>query len=418
MYSDKQVAKKVADEFNRSGTSLIQYDDGQLEDMTNHLTSLVAKFDKDGRPEGGLAGLKRPLTQSEIAYVRNERLLCQIDFRYFATRYCNIKLAAKAGEVVKFGRMREFMLTQEVLLSKLAAAEERMMFEYEAGQPVPGIWFLIHKARQTGFTAIGRMLMMHRSAFFPDTTCLSASINDEMVQELYDRDQIIYQHLPWFLKPAVQYNTKAAQFSFEDINSGILYHQSNQKAGLGTGRTISNVHLTECALWESAGGAPDKIEFSLLPGVPRAVNTLVVLESTAEAAGGYWYNAVTACLKGRDKLFNLLFCPWYAADHKYVATPPPGWDPMELTKAMIATAERTSPAYLQGTQVRLTREQAFYWEDQFMFHKGRRMLSQFYRNYPTTIDESFVSDASAFSVETIADLRAGVGQLIGAYDLA
>ncbi len=417
MISERIVARKLGDYYNRTGIQLIHYDDGQLETMTDHLAGLVAKFDKDGRPEGGLAGLKRPLTESEVAYIRNERVLCQMDFRYYATRYCYIKLAAKAGEPVKFGRMRDFMLTQRVLLSKMATVEEQMMDGYEAGQPVPGIWFLVHKARQTGFTAIGRMLMGHRSMFYPDTTCLSASINDEMVQELYDRDQIIYQHLPWFLKPGVEYNTKAAQFTFEGINSGILYHQSNQKAGLGTGRTISSVHLTECALWESAGGAPGKIEFSLLPGIPRAVNTLVMLESTAEGAGGYWYDAVQACLKGKDKLFNLLFCPWYAADEKYRAQPPEGWQPMDVTKDMIATVERTSPVYLMGQTVRLTPEQAYFWEDSMMYHKSRRMLTQFYMNYPTTIAESFISASSAFSAETLAELSRGVGQLVGAYDL-
>jgi hypothetical protein len=417
MYSDREVERKIKEYYDRTGVMLQHYDNGQLDDMIEHFNNLVKKFDKDGRPDGGIeGGLTRPLTQSEINWINNERQLCQFDFKYFALRYCNIKLADVAGEAVKFGRMNKFMLTQEILLAKMAKIEDQMMAEWQAGEPVNGIWMLIHKARQTGFTAIGRMMNYHRTSFFPDTLSLSASINEDMVHELYDRDQIIYSRMPWFLKPAIEFNVKDAQFTFKPFNSGTLYQQSNQKAGMGTGRTVSTVHLTECALWESAGGAPGKIEFSLLPGIPRAVNTWVMLESTAEGIGGYWYDAVMACVKGRDNLFNLLFCPWYAADEKYRAKPPEGWNPLPITVDMAETVARTSEEYT-GKQVILNKYQAYFWEKTFLFHKSRKMLSQFYMNYPTTLTEAFISDSSAFSAETMAELSRGLGSIVGAYDL-
>lgn len=417
MYSQKEIERKIREHYDRTGQMLQHYDRSQLDDMNEHLNSLVKKFDKDGRPEGGIAnGLVRPLTQSEINYIQNERQLIQYDFRYFAERYCTIKLAAVAGEAVKFGRMDKFMTTQEIMLTRLAELEDAMMERWQEGIPVSGIWMLIHKARQTGYTAIGRMLSLHRTLLFPDTLCLSASINEDMVHELYDRDQIIFRGLPWFLKPPIEYNVKDQQFMFKPFNSGVLYQQSNQKAGLGTGRTSSVIHLTECALWESAGGAPGKIEFSLLPGIPHAVNTLVMLESTAEGIGGYWYDAVMACVKKKDPLFNLLFCPWYAADEKYVAEPPVGWQPLPISLDMAETVARTSETYI-GRQVILNKRQVYFWEQKFLFHKARKMLSQFYMNYPTTITEAFISDSSAFSAETMAELSRGVGQIVGAYDL-
>lgn len=384
--------------------------------MTAHLMSLVKTYDKNGAP----AEWVREPSKQEWDYINNERIMCKYDFRYFANRYAKIQIVRPDGSPVGVDRLGKhgFMRTQEALLARIQSEEERMYDAFDHGESVLGLLFFVHKARQTGFTALIRIMEKQRTFFWPDTMALAASENLEMVQELYRRDKVLYSNMPWFIRPSIRYDTKDEQLEFAEINTVTLYHQGNQHGGMGTGKTISVAHLTECALWDRSAAShyvnTRKILDDLYPAIPRSLNTLYVMESTALGIGGFWYDQVELIRNGKSR-FKLFFCPWYAADMKYAETPPTGWYPGDYVQHVADVVRDTSFEYL-GYTMELTRQQMYWYERTMDEHEGR--LFTFFSNYPTTIEESFQNSGDcAFSYELLAELQKGIGPLHGAYDL-
>lgn len=416
MYSERVVERHIANIYDSMGVKLRHYDNGMVEDMTNHLNTLVKSYDKDGN----VAEMMRPLSKQEEEYVDNERLMCKFDFNYFAMRYAWIELAAIEGkQTTEVGRLGGlgFMRPQEVFLTKLSQTEDLMYEQIDRGEMVDGLRYFINKGRQLHFTAICRILSCHRSFFWPDTTAIAASVNEDMVGELYRRDKLLFDRLPWFLKPRVEFDVKNQNLSFKPLGSGTLYHQANQHGGMGMGRMIPVAHMTECAFWDEMVGDNTlfkKLDYHLRAAIPQSVNTLYLLESTSNGIGGWWYDQIQLILKGKST-FQLFFCPWYSADKKYRRTPPEGWEPSDDTKLVAEKAERTSAAYL-GFTVRLDKFQLYWYESEKVSYEKR--LAVFLSNYPTDLSEAFQSfGAAAFSVELLNDLKKGVGPLFGSYDI-
>lgn len=416
MYGERVVERNLARLYDTTGIQVTRYDDGMVDDMTAHLKSLVKSYDKDGSP----AEFVRQPTKQEWAYINNERILSKYDCRYFANRYASIQIVKSDGSPVAVDRLGKygFMRTQEALLSRIAQDEEAMYDAFFRGDSVQGLMYFIHKARQTGFTAISRIMEKQRTFFWPDTQSLAASENEEMVQELYRRDKVLWTNMPWFIRPRIKYDAKDKQLEFAGINTATLYHQGNQHGGMGTGKTISVAHLTEVALWDrSAANHYDntkKILEDLYPAIPKSLNTLYIMESTALGIGGFWYDQVEQIRAGKSR-FKLFFCPWYAADAKYTETPPIDWNPDDYTRHVADVVEETSHEYL-GYKMTLTRNQMYWYEKEMENHTGR--LFTFFSNYPTTIEESFQNSGQcAFDYELLAELHKGIGALHGAYDI-
>lgn len=246
---------------------------------------------------------------------------------------------------------------------------------------------------------------------------IAASVNDDMTGELYRRDKLLYDHLPWFMRPDIEFDVKNQQLTFKPLGSGILYHQANQHGGMGMGRMIPVAHMTECAFWDDMVGENTlykKLDYHLRAAIPQSVNTLYILESTSNGLGGWWYDQIQLILK-RKSTFELFFCPWYAADRKYRRTPPDGWQPNNYTKSVIEKARRTSFDYI-GRHVELDKYQAYWYESEMAGYEKR--LAVFLSNYPTDLKEAFQNFGNAaFSPELLATLKAGVGQLHGCYDI-
>lgn len=417
MYSQPVIDRNIGQVYNTTGIKLIRYDDSVVDEMTAHLIGLVKGYDKDGKPSEWV----RQPTKEEWEYITNERLMCKFDFRYWAYRYAVIERASIEGKpIADTGRvgLLGFMRPQEALLAKLAKSEEAMYEQVSEGHMVDGLRYFINKGRQLHFTAVSRMLSNHRVFFWPDTVALASSVNEEMVGELYRRDKLMYDSLPWFLRPTYEYDTKNQQITFQPLGSSTLYNQANQHGGMGMGRMIPVAHMTECAFWDDMVGEGtlySKLDYHLRAAVPQSLNTLYILESTSNGIGGWWYDQIQLILKGKST-FQLFFCPWYSADKKHRRTPPEGWEPNEYTKSVIDKVSRTSYAYL-GVQAELDKYQAYWYESEMASYEKR--IAVFLSNYPTDLKEAFQNFGNAaFSPELLAQLKTGIGQLYGGYDLS
>ena len=394
-----QALWRAGKDFN---INLVRYDDEHLDEMISRLEGAVLERDK-----WGVSTKTRQLTPAERDFIKNERLVCKYDFDYFFRRYVHTQIKLE-GESVLVDRIKNPLEPQKMFMQHLSNHELAL----STGKARDGYMFICCKARQEGYTTIARGITMQRVLFWEDSRALAASLDDTTILELYDRDHTIYDNLPWWLQPMVEYDTKGKQFTFGKMKSSITYATGNQKGGLGTSKTIPVTHITELGLWDDpaygAGGNPEQVIFNLQPTWPQSPDTFVMLESTSNGRGNFWCQYVTASREHRTR-FTAVFCGWYVEPRHNRDTPPDGWQPLDRTKEMIALVERTSPGYCFGKTIRLEPEQAYWWEKNYLEAKSMGRTAYFLTNYPTTLEESFQSSGNrAFSSETIDLLKGGI----------
>jgi len=262
---------------------------------------------------------------------------------------------------------------------------------------------VMHKARQLGATAFSRLLLCHRLTNYRHIRGMAGSIDDDKIMELYDRDKLCLDNLPFYLKPSIGYDVKAAHLYFDKLDSRILYQQSRQQSGLGQGRQFDIAHLTECAFWPY----PNMIELDFFPTLPLGINTLCILESTANGMGGWWYDFTEDVRKGLQRRWHYIFAPWYIEPRKNRAHPPLDWNPATITMQHARKVYETSREYC-GRDVLLDREQLYWYETERSAAIRRGKLNLFLTNYCATPEESFQHTGnSQFSVEVLERIRVG-----------
>jgi len=272
---------------------LIRYDRDRVEEIAAHLERLQ-------KPDGTMT---RPLTKDEQAFVRNERILCQIDFLYWAERYCTIQRDGSEGGGI--GKLRLWE-SQQILHDVIARAEEKGVAQQKAGEPADGILVVDHKDRQIGHTMYARALNMHRLTTMPYTRGMAASVDEDKVQELYDRDKTIYDHLPFYMKPPLGFDVKGEHLYFEKVNSRLLYQQGKQQSGLGQGRQFDVSHITEVASLPY----PTMLDHDFFPALPQNPYTVCILESTAQGRHNYWHDFTERVRRGHtSRWVYVCSCP-------------------------------------------------------------------------------------------------------------
>src|SRR5436190_17510264 len=161
---------------------------------------------------------------------------------------------------------------------------------------------------------------------------------------------------------------------------GALQDVGGKKGNIERGRTNSVVHISELATWDN----PEQLDSSLLPGIPRAPQTLVIFESTAELAGDWWHRHWEATQEGTGRFTNL-FIPWCV---KYQRAAPDSWSPSEETLKVAAAIERDSHRWVMET-IRPTRNQLYWYETERAYFTQKKQLHDFFKEYPSNPIECF-----------------------------
>lgn len=356
------------------------------------------RYDTKNRllPDGGLS---RNLNRKEQDFIQSEQLICKCDFEYFFTRYCCLELDAGVG--LGSGIRPPILLpSQRRYLTLLGRREEVIHDEQRKNGFTAGILAYFHKVRQVAATAFMRAACMHRMLFWSGTRALCCALDDDGKGELFKRDHIILDNLPFWLKPTLYPDVKDTEIGFERISSRMYYRAENAGSGYGTGTQNDVSHLTEVALYRY----PDRISFSFYPSMPKAITTLHVQESTSNGKGNYWHEMTENCRHRRRGFEDWIyaFIPWYTNVTKYRSVSPPDWEPEAHTIRHAELIERTSPEFNDGNTVRPTKDQLYWWESERARHAKNGELALFLTNFPATPDQSFQSPSlGALPVELI-----------------
>lgn len=389
MYSLKVILANQERLEGRLKIKLVRHPLGTVDAWVDHLNNLLDA--ETGKP-------KRALKVEELDFIKNERLLGMIDFLYFAERYGHFihdgAVGGGLGRFVAWG-------SQIVLLDCISKLQETQTEAFGRGEPVDGLLLAVHKSRQLGFTMLVRLLHMHRLVMWEHTRAVAASVDDDKILELYERDKTIYNNLPWWLKPSIGLEEKAQHITFDKLGSNLIYQTLVQKSGLGQGRQFDIGHITEAASDPYNGRG---LQHDYFPTIPQSPLALHVLETTPQGRDNWWRFFVEDVRKGGTR-WTFVYVPWYAEPKKYRRQPPEGWEPSEVTIQHIKVVHDTSPEFL-GKTVWLSRQSAYWWETTRAEYQRKDALALFLTNYSATPEESFQhTSASVFNSELIEHYR-------------
>lgn len=399
MYSPTITARHLERVEKSLNFKLHQYTPEQSWELAAYLSKLKA----EGKLYDSAGNYAR---KDYAAFVRNERVLFQQDF-FYSLRYFTIERdGVEGGGIGAFSQT--FWESQQILLDLIARLEVHNVDYYEKGYPCDGILICDNKGgRQLGHTMIARALCMHRLVGWMHTRSMSASVDEDKVMELYTRDKLILDNLPFFLKPSgwgeqSGYDKKGEHIQFnEDHGSRILYQHSKQQSGLGTGRQFDVTHMTEVSQWPY----PRMIEIDFLPTIPQHPYSFCLLETTPQGRKNWWFAWSEKVRKGKIPRWAYLYIPWYSEPKKYRRQPPEGWTPNESTMQTAWKVYNTSAEFV-GKQVTLTREQLYWWETSYSEAQENNSLNLFLSNYSITPEQSFQhTSASAINASTLDWMR-------------
>lgn len=255
--------------------------------------------------------------------------------------------------------------------------------EREAGRP-PRI--LILKARQLGLSTITEGMMFQDSATRRLVQTLIVAHRDDSTTKLFRMNKLFFDYLPRKLQPMCKHSN-AKELVFENptrdpaekrrrpgLMSSIRCVTAND--GMGRSETLNNVHLSEFAFWK---GNKNEILDGVMQAVPAELNTLVVIESTANG-----YNEFKDLWDGAMAGTNgwvPLFIAWFH-EEKYR---------MEVTEGTVWDEEERSlmEAYHLNPEQMAWRR----WCIAVNCHGDKRKFQQ---EYPSTPEEAFLFSGTPF----------------------
>lgn len=358
--------------------------------------------------------LSRALTKEEREFIDSELTLCKFDFAYYFTRYHSLELDSGVGERSGIGPPI-LLESQRRIITLIGRRENECFAEKKKYNFTEGIKVYIHKVRQITATAVARGLTIHRMKFWPGTRALAATLDDPRIGELFKRDKLAIDYMPFWMKPNLFPDVKDTEIGFTAPDSSrISYQAENAQTGIGVGSQNDVSHLTETALWKY----PGRIRYSFTPSLPKAITTLHIQESTADGKGNYWHEVTEAARHKREgfETWVYAFIPWWYNKFKYRANPTDDWRPNEHTQRHAELVRQTSPEFNDGVSVTPTREQLYWWEKERAAHVRNGELHTFLTNYPATPEQSFQSFSAGALPTELLELMEQETMLGMAYD--
>jgi hypothetical protein len=201
-----------------------------------------------------------------------------------------LKIRTKSGRIEPF----VFNQAQDYVHSRLEAQLEEM------GR----VRALILKGRQMGSSTYVGARYFHKVCTSRGKKAFILTHEAEATKNLFDMTKRYYDSLPDGLVPKPDASS-AKELSFTSLNSGYGVGTAGNKS-VGRSQTIQLFHGSEVAYWPHA----EDHSKGVLQAVSNESGTEVVLESTANGIGNYYYDMWMSASSGESD-FQAIFVPWY-----------------------------------------------------------------------------------------------------------
>lgn len=222
---------------------------------------------------------------------RELRARLKDDFPFYAEKCLKIRL--KPGNVVPFTLKR----AQKHIIARID----------EQFKKTGMVRAIILKGRQMGASTLIGGRGFHFTTHHPGMRAFILTHEEQATNNLFDMVKRYYEHCPAPLKPTIR-ASNAKELIFGGIDSGYKLGTAGNK-GVGRSSTIQFLHCSEVAFWQHAAEHASGI----MQAVPRAPNTQIFLESTANGVGNYFHQQWQLAESGQSE-FIAIFTPWYWDD--------------------------------------------------------------------------------------------------------
>lgn len=270
--------------------------------------------------------------------------------------------------------------------------------------------FIVLKARQMGLSTLFEGLIFHDTATNEFKNSMIIAHEDKATQNLFAMSKLFLDELPDIIKPMVKYsNEKALVFEnpnneTKKFNPGLRSKITVATAGTteaGRSATIHNLHASEVAFFPDA----KTTMLGLLQSVPDEMNTLVVLESTANGVGDWFHDMWQKATRGENE-FIPIFLPWfidpgYTRPFRTKAEKEQFLEEVNSISKDSSGKEVRTYEYELMNKFNLTPEQ-LNWRRYTIANKCQGDETLFMQEYPSTPEEAFISTGRPkFSIKSL-----------------
>ncbi len=212
-------------------------------------------------------------------------------------------------------------------LTKFAAAFLRVNTKYEGLQPLifnraqkhldrrlddqlvhtGKVRALVLKGRQQGCSTYVQSRYFKKIITTQGKKAFVLAHEADATDNLFGMTHRFYDNLPPGLCPKPT-KMNMSEIEFEEFNSAYRVGTAGNKK-TGRSQTIQLFHGSEVGFWENA----DSISAGALQAVPDAINTEIILESTANGLGNFFHQSWVDAIHGKSE-YQAIFLPWYWQD--------------------------------------------------------------------------------------------------------
>lgn len=245
---------------------------------------------------------------------------------------------------------------------------------------------VVLKARQFGISTYTEARLFHKTIMNKATNSFIMADSVSSSNNIFEMTKRFFDCLPEGMpKPELKKSNEKA-IVFDEIDSSFRIGTAGNK-NVGRSMTINYLHCSEVGFWDNA----NEIIAGLFQTIPTNGNSEIILESTANGVGNYFYDI---CCEGLNEKsdFATLFIPWFEN---------PEYSTIIEDKEFKLTDEEKELKELYN----LTNEQ-IYWRRKKINtdFKGREFL--FKQEYPATFNEAFISNQNClFPSEAVERAR-------------
>jgi hypothetical protein len=217
-----------------------------------------------------------------------------------------LKIRNKKSELVPFVLNK----AQKIVLNQIRECEKSGTLKR----------FIVLKARQMGLSTLFEGLIFQNTATHEFKNSMIIAHEDKATQNLFNMSKLFYEELPDVLRPMKKYSNEKA-LAFENPTSEETEKKKNpglrskitvstaNTVEAGRSATVHNLHASEVAFFPDA----KTTMLGLLQSIPDEMNTMVVLESTANGVGDWFHDMWQKATRGEND-FIPIFLPWFIDD--------------------------------------------------------------------------------------------------------
>jgi len=168
----------------------------------------------------------------------------------------------------------------------------------------PLLW-LIPKARRQGVSTIIEAIIYCLTSQKPNLNATIIADEIKNSTNIFEMTKLYHNKLPDLVKHPLK-KSNAKELAFDGMDSLINIDTAN-KVNIGRSWEYIFIHLSEISFF---GNTASSIMLGIMQTVPEDMFAMVVLESTGNGIGEYFYDKVMASLAGQND-FQVFFIAWF-----------------------------------------------------------------------------------------------------------